>query len=190
MDDWGSLPASWSGQAVLAAFVFALVLAAISDFVSLRIPNWLTGTLAAAFPAAALVFGHGVDWLSHIEAGVAVFAAGAMLFACRVLGGGDVKLLAATAFWTGLQLVPTLIMTVAFAGGIFAALILGLRHPVVHASLLQTLRRLPAFAQKKMPIPYGFRSRLPGFCWRPVCPSWAERRFDSGEFKLSRPSMD
>ncbi len=170
MDDWGSLPASWSGQAVLAAFVFALVMAAVSDFVSLRIPNWLTGTLALAFPAAALALGHGVDWLSHLEAGLAVFTAGAMLFACRMLGGGDVKLLAATAFWTGLNLVPDLLVTVAFAGGVFAAFVLGIRHPVVHATLLQVLRRLPAFAQKKMPIPYGVPIAIAGILLAPRLP--------------------
>jgi prepilin peptidase CpaA len=171
MDEtWGTLPATWAGQAVLAGFVFALVTAAVSDFVSLRIPNWLTGTLAAAFPAAALVMGHGVDWISHLEAGAAVFAGGAMLFACRMLGGGDVKLLAATAFWTGLHLVPDLLILVAFAGGIFAAIVLGLRHPLVHAALLQVLRRLPAFAQRKMPIPYGIPIAIAGILLAPRLP--------------------
>jgi Flp pilus assembly protein protease CpaA len=83
-----SLPATIAGEAILALYVFALVFAALSDLVSLRIPNWLTGALAAGFPIAALIAGiglsgHSVDWISHIEAGAAVFTVGAMLFACR-----------------------------------------------------------------------------------------------------------
>ena len=81
VSSWNSLPASFAGEAVLALYVFALVFAALSDLVSLRIPNWLTGALALGFPIAALIAGiglsgHHVDWLSHIEAGAAVFAGG------------------------------------------------------------------------------------------------------------------
>jgi len=68
------------GEAALAVYIFPLVLAGISDFRTLRIPNYLTIALAAAFPLAALAAGQHVDWLSHIEAGLLVFAGGAVLF--------------------------------------------------------------------------------------------------------------
>ncbi len=164
---WGSLPVSFFGQAALGLYIFALVLAAFSDFVSLRIPNWLTASLALAFPAAALIAGQGVDWLSHLEAGLFVFAGGAVLFAFRVMGGGDVKLLAATALWAGLNMVLPFLILVALVGGVFAAVVLALRHPIVHAALLQTLRRLPSFAQKKMPIPYGIPIAIAGIMMAP-----------------------
>lgn len=168
--NWGAMPTNFYGQIVLGLYVFALVLAAVSDFVSLRIPNWLTGALALAFPAAALLAGHGVDWLSHLEAGGAAFLGAAVLFACRVMGGGDVKLLAVTALWTGLNLVVPFLFLVAIVGGLFALFVLGLRQPIVHVTLLATLRRLPAFVQKQMPIPYGIPIAIAGILMAPRLP--------------------
>ncbi len=164
------MPTNFSGQIVLGVYVFALVLAAVSDFVSLRIPNWLTGALALAFPVAALLAGHGVDWLSHLEAGGAALLGAAVLFACRMVGGGDVKLIAATALWTGLNLIVPFLFLVAIVGGIFAAIVLGLRQPIVHATLLATMRRLPDFAHKQMPIPYGIPIAIAGILMAPRLP--------------------
>jgi prepilin peptidase CpaA len=150
------------GEIGLAIYVFALVLAAITDLCSLRIPNWLTLSLAAAFPPVALLFGHDVHWLSHFAAGFVVFAAAALLFAFGFLGGGDAKLLAATALWAGLgQLLDLLVLT-AIAGGLLALVMVLLRHPVAQASFLATLRRLPSFAQKNTPIPYGIPIAVAG----------------------------
>lgn len=168
----GSLPASLAGQAVLAGYVLALVIAGLSDLVSLRIPNRLTGALALAFPVAALL-GHGggvVDWLSHLEAGAAVFAAAALLFACRILGGGDVKLLAAMALWSGLHLVVPLLLLVAAIGGLFALVVLGLRQPLAQASIVAVLRRVPAFIHSRMPIPYGVPIAVAGILTAPHLP--------------------
>lgn len=168
-------PASLAGEAILAIYIFALVVAALSDLVSLRIPNWLTGALALAFPVAALIAVHGVagariDWLSHVEAGAAVFAGAAILFACRMLGGGDVKLLTAMALWSGLHLVVPLLFLVATIGGVFALVVLGLRQPVVQVSILAVLRRVPAFLYARMPIPYGLPIAIAGILTAPHLP--------------------
>ena len=159
----------------MAFYVFALVFAGLSDLLSLRIPNWLTGALALAFPIAALIAGvglsgHNVDWLSHIEAGAAVFAGGAMLFACRILGGGDVKLLAAMALWCGLHLLVPLIFLTALIGGAFGLIVLGLRQPLVQTTILAVLRRLPAFLHAKTPIPYGIPIAIAGVMLAPHLP--------------------
>jgi prepilin peptidase CpaA len=169
------LPASFADEAILAFYVFALVFAGLSDLVSLRIPNWLTGALAVAFPLAAVIAGsgvgaHRVEWLSHIGAGAAVFAVGAMLFACRILGGGDVKLLAAMALWSGLHLLVPLLFLVAVIGGVFALLVLGLRQPLAQASIVALLRRVPSFLHSKMPIPYGIPIALAGILIAPRLP--------------------
>lgn len=154
-------------EVALAVYVLPLMIAAVTDFHSLRIPNWLTGTMAMAFPVVALMAGHDVDWWSHLAAGVGVFAAAAVLFMFRVMGGGDVKLLAATALWTGVGQLAPFLMLVAIAGGVFALAIVGLRHPLVHATLLSVLRRLPSFAQERMPIPYGVPIAVAGILMAP-----------------------
>jgi prepilin peptidase CpaA len=158
------------GEVALAVYVFPLVLAAISDFRTLRIPNYLTVALAVVFPLAALASGQHVDWLSHLEAGFAVFAGGAVLFALGYMGGGDVKLLAATALWAGLGQVVPLLATVAIVGGGFALIMLMLRHHFVQTVLLASLHRIPNFAQKQMPIPYGIPIAIAGLLMAPMLP--------------------
>lgn len=154
----------------LPIYVFLLVMAALSDLRSLRIPNWLTGSLALAFPVAALLLRHPVDWLSHLAAGFGVFVAAAALFMLRLIGGGDAKLLAATALWIGLGQIPSFLILVAMAGGLFALVVLLLRHPFTQTILLATLRQVPAFTQKDMPIPYGVPIALAGILMIPVLP--------------------
>jgi len=162
----------WSIGSDLAvgAYVFALVYAGLSDFVSLRIPNWLTGGLAAIFPVAALLVGHDVHWLSHLEAGLGTFAVGAVLFSLRVMGGGDVKLFAAVALWTGLGwLLPFVVLTT-FIGGAFALVVLLLRAPAVQLAVLSLFKRLPPFAHEKTPIPYGVPIAIAGIMMVPHLP--------------------
>jgi prepilin peptidase CpaA len=160
----------FGGETALAVYVFALVMAGVADFRTLRIPNWLTAGLTLAFPVAALAAGQPVDWLSHLEAGAAVFAGSAALFAFGLMGGGDVKLLSATALWLGLGQVMPFLFMVALVGGAFALVCLALRHPLMQTTFLATLRRLPAFAQKKMPIPYGIPIAIAGLLMAPVLP--------------------
>jgi prepilin peptidase CpaA len=164
---WGTAPSSVAGDMALGAYIFALVMAAVSDIYSLRIPNWLTGGLAAAFPLAALAAGHDVDWLSHLAAGGAVFAVAAALFFFRIVGGGDVKLLAAAALWIGLGQLGWFLVLVALVGGGFAVVLAALRHPFVQTAILATLRRLPLAVQAKMPIPYGVPIAVAGIIMAP-----------------------
>jgi prepilin peptidase CpaA len=49
-----------------------------------------------------------------------VFAFGAFLFARRMIGGGDVKLLAAVALWAGRDLVFDYLFITTLAGGVLA----------------------------------------------------------------------
>jgi len=154
-------------QLALAAYVLPLVMAGVSDYAGLRIPNRLTGLYAALFPAAALLFGHDVDWLSHVAAGLAVLCGGVLLFACRILGGGDAKLLAATALWTGLGLLLPFLVLTALVGGAFALALMVLRSPFGQASLFAVMRRLPDVAKPESPIPYGIPIAIAGILLAP-----------------------
>jgi prepilin peptidase CpaA len=146
------------------------VLAASSDVARLKIPNWLTGALALGFLPATFFATGAVDWLSHLAAGVAVFAGAALLFACRLLGGGDVKLLAAVALWCGLHLVLPLLLLIALVGGVFALVVLALRQPLLQAAIVALLRRVPLFLHHRMPIPYGVPIAIGGIALAPHLP--------------------
>jgi prepilin peptidase CpaA len=65
--------------------------------------------------------------LSAVAAGLLVLVAGTLPFSMGMIGGGDVKLIAASGFVFGLvELLPMVIYT-ALLGGVVAIVILGLR---------------------------------------------------------------
>ena len=62
---------------------------------------------------------------ADLAAAAAVFALGALAFRFRLLGGGDVKLLAAGALWLGTGELGSYLMTTVLAGGIMAVVFVG-----------------------------------------------------------------
>lgn len=138
---------------MIGTMIFAALLAAaaVNDVLRLRIPNVIPLLLVAGF---ALEVGLGLvaSPLDHLLAMVIVLAILLPVFAFDMLGGGDVKLLAAAALWLGLANVPLLLICVGILGGLFTAFWLPLRWLV--ARLLPS-RRLPASLQLKAALPYG-----------------------------------
>lgn len=131
------------------------VLAAMSDLVSYRIPNWISLALVAAFliavPLSEMTLAT-AGW--HALVGFGALLCGMLLFGFNIVGGGDAKLFAAAALWMG----PRFILPY----GIYFALIGG-----AAALMLMILRRqaLPAFTARvsflnklmhpKAGMPYG-----------------------------------
>lgn len=117
----------------LIGFALLLVMAAWQDLRTMRIADAVSLAIIAAF---------GVWALSGLAAGdttliglglaagcaVAVFALGALGFAVGALGGGDVKLLAASSLFAGPALLPDFLMVTALAGGVLGlATLMGAR---------------------------------------------------------------
>ncbi len=92
---------------VMALFFGLLAVAVLTDVETLRIPNRLCLALVAIYPAHVLASPVAVDWPGALMLAVAVFAAGLVPFAAGWVGGGDVKLMAATALWVGPGLVQS-----------------------------------------------------------------------------------
>ena len=113
-------------SAALLIYGLALIAAGVSDLVRYQIPNTICLALVAAFAlfAPSLPLG-AVAW--HVACGAAILAAAALFFAFRLIGGGDAKLLAATALWVGWQNLGSFILITAIAGGILGLFLLGLR---------------------------------------------------------------
>ena len=115
--------------AIFVIFPFCMAFAAVSDLLSMTIANRVSLILVGAFLILAPLTG--MDW-SQYGTLVAVFAAilsvTFTLFAVGGMGGGDAKLIAATAIWIGLS--PTLLgylLYSAVAGGLLTILILAYR---------------------------------------------------------------
>lgn len=115
---------------IFGAYVLLLCVAAAFDTWKFVIPNLITVALIGLFVGTALYLPFEVDWLSHLGAGAAVFAGGALLFALNKLGGGDVKLLAAVSVWAGFEHLPNLLLYVALGGGALAVALIVLRRVI------------------------------------------------------------
>ena len=103
-----------------------VVAAAVFDVVRMEIPD----TLSIVILIAGLVFGAltpGFGWLSHLAAPALVFAFGLLAFARGWLGGGDVKVLTATAVWTGLGGLLPQWTVMAMAGGVLVLTLTAVR---------------------------------------------------------------
>jgi prepilin peptidase CpaA len=143
----------------LTGFAGLMIAAAIIDFRRLVIPNPLIGglcilwllhleTTSRATPAATL---------AAVGCAAAVFLVGAVPFSRGLIGGGDVKLLAAAALWAGADALPPLLLLTALIGGLLALVLLtplGARFAASHSDGGPE----PAgggLAARRTPVPYG-----------------------------------
>lgn len=154
--------------AILLIFPFAMVFAAVSDFLSMTIQNRVSLGLACAFLIIAPFTGMGwADIGLHAAAGLLVLLAGFGLFAIRAMGGGDAKLLAATAIWMGLgtNLLYYLVLASMLGGGLTLLILSYRKSPIaVFAGQIECLRRL---GDRSEGIPYGIALGLAGLMTLP-----------------------
>lgn len=139
---------SWFFIALLAA---AMLCAAVLDWRSRTIPNWLNGTIALlAIPywwSIGLGLWPGVAL--QIGLALAVFGSFAIAFRLGAMGGGDVKMAAAIALWLPLAGVVKLIVIMSIAGGVLTLTMLAAHRIARSAGQLE--------------IPYGIAIAFGGF---------------------------
>ncbi len=121
-----------------------LVIAAVTDLQSRRIPNWLTLPAIPMGVAAQIIYGDG--FLAGLFGACAGFIALFALFAIGAGGGGDVKLFTAVGSFVGINNVVVVFVLVAMLGGIaavFVALRAGALGRVLRntASIVMSARR-------------------------------------------------
>ena len=90
---------------IFVVFPFCMVFAAVSDVLSMTIANRVSIVLVVTFAAVAPLTG--MDWATygwHFAACGIVLAVTFGMFAFGGMGGGDAKLMAATALWMGFNL--------------------------------------------------------------------------------------
>jgi len=104
----------------IAGFVLLLIVAAIGDVRRYQISNWLCLALAALYPLHVLASAQPVAWHYGLATGAAAFAVGFVLFRLGLMGGGDGKLLAAVALWSGPAQILPVLLVIALAGGVIA----------------------------------------------------------------------
>ena len=153
--------------AVLLIFPLCMSIAAISDLLTMTIPNRVSLALAVSFLVLAPVFGFSFAEIGmHFAgAGIVFFA----LFALNVMGGGDAKLLAAAALWFGFDSsLMEFLVYVAFIGGVVTVLIVLLRS---QSSIIMAIGLpVPNSLMVAKKIPYGIAIAIGGILAFPSSP--------------------
>jgi prepilin peptidase CpaA len=128
---------------LLIALAIALVFAAFTDIRRRQIDNWLNGAIALGAPLFWWSSGLALwpDVALQLGVALAAFVLLAGLFALRMMGGGDVKLLTVLALWIQWDLFLQLLVVMALAGG---ALTIGM-------GVWHVMRR----QRERLAIPYG-----------------------------------
>jgi prepilin peptidase CpaA len=118
---------SYAPQWLAALLAIALLAGALEDAIRLRISNV---TCLAVIAGAVFVMarqGFPLALWQNASVFFAILVLGTLAFSRNLLGGGDVKLLAATGLWVGFATAPWLLAAIFLAGGAVAILYLAVR---------------------------------------------------------------
>jgi prepilin peptidase CpaA len=147
-------------------YVLALAAAGVSDLARYQIPNSLSVALVIAFALLASTLPAPVT-VNHVLAGAAVFGLTSLLFAVGVCGGGDVKLLGATALWMGWSNLPGFLLAMALIGAALALCLIVARRFAGSAVIVATGVRPRRLFMKDNRVPYGVAIAIAGLLMLP-----------------------
>jgi len=140
---------------VVAVLPALVVVAAVSDLMTMTIPNALVLVVVAAFAAAAPLAGLDLAAVGgHVAAAALVLVIGLLLFIPGWIGGGDAKLAAALALWLGFDpLLTWFVLFALFGGGLTLVTLYYRSAPLPRRlSRVEWLERLH---HPKSGVPYG-----------------------------------
>lgn len=140
---------------VVLSFPLLVAFAAVSDLLTMTIPNRISAGLILGFAVAAVLTNLELAAVGlHIAAGAGVLALTFTLFALGWIGGGDAKLAAAMALWMGPEHLLVFLVQTSVLGGLLTLGLLAFRQlplPVL-AARQDWIARLYA---KSTGVPYG-----------------------------------
>ena len=152
---------------LLLMFVGCILYAMISDFLYLKIPNWISIALVIVFIFYAVFSWPDIKLTEHLIIGASVFCVTFVLFLLNSFGAGDVKFLSALSLWTNAQQFVPFIMLVAILGGVIALMIISMRlflklKPDLGSNniLLKKLRQLTKSGAMPYGIPIGLAALI------------------------------
>lgn len=152
-----------AGMIFAAAFTGLTVYAALTDIADLKIANWIPVALIALFALYAVggYTGLGLKpvplhW--HLGIALMVLAVGFCVFALKVMGAGDIKLMTAVALWAGPSKIVPFIFYTSLVGAALGVVILAgsihLKRVGSGAPSNMISRLLPSWVRRGV-IPYG-----------------------------------
>ena len=142
-------------QAAVVGFVLLTLYAAVSDLLTMTIPNRISIALVLLFVAVAPVSHLDLTTFGlHMAVGAGALLLTFALFSFGLFGGGDAKLAAAIALWMGPAAGAAFAVQTALFGGVLALVFL-----VVRRLPMPALATRPAWSRRLLDrtggIPYG-----------------------------------
>lgn len=113
---------------ITGSAIFVLAIAVYNDIRTLRIPNWTCIAIVVLGILRMLVLDDLNSTLYTIASFIIVLVIGLLLFARRIVGGGDAKLLAATVLLIGYHDLLSYLFVVSICGAMIAVLMLVIKH--------------------------------------------------------------
>lgn len=155
---------------ILLIFPLCLAFAAMSDLLTMTIPNRVSLILVISFAVLAPLSGLALPAIGMHAVGAAiVFGICFALFALNVMGGGDAKLLSAAALWFGYDSALLSFLTyVSIVGGLVTLAILVIRSQA--NTILAIGLPMPNSLLLAKKIPYGIAIAIGGFMAFPSSP--------------------
>lgn len=154
-----------------AIFALAMVTAMVTDLTSMTIRNRVSIGLTLGFLLLAPLCGISLsDFGWHLAVGGIALVITFALFCLRAMGGGDAKLIAATALWYGPDpsLMDYLVM-VSILGGVLTLTII-LYRMIPRPLLADRFAFMGTLARKDVGIPYGIALGAAGLWTFPLTP--------------------
>ncbi len=139
------------------ALTVLMITVMITDFTRYIIPNKLVLLILSLYPLMLVLVAGRPEWYVDLLIGLAMFAVGFALFALKLMGGGDIKLLAVCGFFVGKSAILPFIMGVALWGGALTLLLLAMREivPYLYMKLNKNPDSIPRVFTAGQPAPYG-----------------------------------
>ncbi|WP_235817637.1 A24 family peptidase [Brucella cytisi] len=160
-----------TAAAMTAIFALAMVTAMITDLTSMTIRNRVSIGLTLGFVLLAPLCGISLaDYGWQLAVGGIALIITFSLFCLRAMGGGDAKLIAATALWFGpnASLMDYIVM-VSILGGVLTLTII-LYRMIPRPLLADRYAFLGTLARKDVGIPYGIALGAAGLWTFPQSP--------------------
>jgi prepilin peptidase CpaA len=139
--------------------LFAAV--AYGDLTRRRIPNALAAAVAALGLVRILLTGDITAALYTIAASGAVFVATFLLFWRGLLGGGDVKLMSATALVVGYPDLPAFLFVMSVCGALISLAVLASHKFAARCATASSVQQ-PQDPPAKLTVPYGVAIAVAG----------------------------
>jgi prepilin peptidase CpaA len=139
-------------EAPVLIFAGLVLFAAAHDVATMKIPNWVSIAIVAAFPLAGLWAGLSLSQIGFgLLMGAIALAFCFAMFQFNLMGGGDAKLIAACCVWVGWVGMWAFVPWMTMAGAVLAITLVGLRawikpkdtHPAFLTQLLTPTKGAP-----------------------------------------------